>query len=1462
MNRISAGFSCCNDQGFNTTTQVCADKEECGNGTVCEKASRNTASCNRCDFNVLTSHCGSTKGYYTSTPPIPPPQDCGTFMQVMSGNSTLRHYNDQNLEPYTGYEYYLVVFNTEGNLSSAHSSNKTLMDAPEGLVPPTVIVRSARSIEILFTPPTKRNGIISEYKLTRGNVNSTIRTLVYRGLELFYLDSSVSPITGYFYILEVCTNLCSNITSKGIYTRESSPENVYPPILKALSAYSIQIRWQKPGRPNGVITGYNISRVNNSGDIVMQWPGYNMVHIDNSSDLRPYTNYTYIITACTKVGCSDGPRGFVTTLEAAPETVHKPELQVRSSKEIEINWKEPTVPNGEIIWYTLYRDNISICNTSRECQFSSPSTGKYRYSDKGLKPHTIYGYIIEASTRAGPTKSDVTRGQTPQDSPELIPSPALTPLTSASILVTWTPPGNPNGVITSYTVIQDTVIEHPAGVGLKYTVSELRPFTYYNFQIKACTKVGCGIGNRSMARTLEAAPSGQPAPSLVALSGEVVMVKWRGPRTPNGIILSYEVERRFASSTYNVVFQTSKPFIWQLLDSRLLPYRNYSYRIRAINSAGSVRSAWATVRTGEGAPGGVYPPIIHVLNSTAVAASWKEPREPNGIITLYELYTRNIGSSRNKILVASSSFPEKNVTVSGLNPNTDYEFQLAVSTVEGTGYSGWKLAETLEAPPLGLRPLTASKDSDGKGLKFSWQEPAQPNGVITDYIVYSNGVKEYSGTKRQFHLPGLTPFTSYTFQLEACTSAGCTKGSIQVITTAEIPPDLLQAPEFTTVNSTHITLKWQPPARPNGIIVLYQVFRTDTRSAVYNTSDINTTLYTDSQMQPYTKYGYKIRAINSAGGTDSRVAFVTTNQAAPELVHPPVIGTVTSTSVEISWTPPGKPNGVVRSYTLRRNNTVINHWGYTMLRYTDSSVKPNIIYGYWLTICTEGGCSDSDMTVVRSGEGQPGAVRAPKLTVLSAIAIQAEWQPPIISNGVVIRYELYMDDTLQFNGTRMFYIKSGLQPFSLHKFYVVACTKSGCTKGPWDEARTHEAAPESLAKPSYTIFGPSVIEIRWREPTKPNGVVLYYTLERNGTLVYNGSSLSYIDVNIEPYTYYSYQVSAFNSVGHVSSPVLHTERTSSGTPENVTKPKLTPLSGTEIQVTWSSPKKPNGIIKVYLVLYNNFPAVNVGSNMRYIARNLKYYTDYTFRIRACTSYPSSCADSNVASTKTLEGVPSGQLAPVLPDATVQVRSVMVTWNEPKSPNGEIIRYQVDRSQDNGNTSTEIFRGLGFKFNDTAMSPYMKYAYRVTAVNSVGLVTSDWTTVTTRSAPPEQVSTPRILAATKTTLVVAFDPPGVPNGVIINYIVRLDDKPVSEGTHLERTIRELEPYVEYSLRVYACTIAGCTASQAISTKTGAGEPNKVGEPTFGEVTANSIEVIWRPPLKPNGDIKKYEIFCIF
>lgn len=1470
-NRINADLSCCNGRGYNASFEVCADKATvqktgCGTGTTCLKSFQSTAMCNRCDFNQNTLYCGYVDGYYNPVSPTPPSDDCGSeFTDIGSGDAGFRSYDDQGLEPFTNYEYYVVARNTEGNVTSSKSRNTTLMDAPEGLSPPITTVLSARSIEIRFTPPSKPNGIVREYKLSRIDQSSLTVTLVYQGTNLSFVDSSgLRPFTGYLYILEACTSACSNVTSQNIvYTMEAPPENVYPPMLRALSSSSIEVRWQQPGKPNGIIVVYNISRVNATNHTMAQWSrnGSMMVLLDLSVDLRPYTTYSYTVTACTQVGCTTSSRELVTTLEAAPEGLRPPVLIKRSARSVEAYWKEPDTPNGKITWYALYRGDTVIYNGTSVCQVAKGSTAECKYLDSGLSPHTWYSYMVEASTDGGSTKSNRSRVQTPESSPEGIPLPSLTPQSSSSVLVRWNAPANPNGVIVNYSVIVDTLLERPAGLGRQFTATGLQPFTSYTFQIKACTVRGCGVGERASAKTLEAPPQGQHPPGLVALSDAIVKVTWRPPALPNGIIISYEVERSQRSSVPVVVFKTTlaNGLRWQTLNSGLLPYRNYNYRIRAINSVGSTRSPWATVRTLEGAPSGLYAPVVHVLNATAVMASWQRPQESNGHITQYELWSRELDNPGNKIRVARSPNVERNVTVGGLKPNTNYEFQLAARTIGGVGYSQWVLAETLEAPPLGLSSLRATKHPSGRELTLTWDEPSQPNGVITDYILYSDGVVVFNGISRECRLRRLQPFTAYTFQLEACTSAGCTRGRAQVITTAEIPPERQQAPIFLNISHTSIIVQWQPPALPYGEIRLYQVLRQNSQFAVYNTTDTNKTkfTYTDTNLEPFTQYSYKIRVQNGAGIRESSYASVTTEQASPEFVNAPILIPDGSSSVNISWSEPRKPNGIVIFYILRRNNTVVGQWD-SKLSFNDISLTPATYYSYWLTVCTGGGCTDSPRSLVKTGESRPGAVGAPTLTVLSAIAIRAEWQPPVIANGLVIGYQLYMNHVQRYSGNQMSYVISRLEPFTTYTFYVSACTTRGCTPGDSNSATTHEARPANLAKPTYSVLGSNALEIKWTPPSTPNGMIKYYVLQRNGSVIYNGSDLRFNDLQVLPYRYYAYVVTAANSAGQVSSPALYTNRTSPGTPENVSKPVLTPLSGTEIRVTWLAPAKPNGKIREYLVLYNNIQ-VSVGLNMSYVAKNLNYYTEYSFRIRACTA-SSPCADSVETSARTLEGPPDGQNAPSMPNNEIKARSIFVLWTRPSSPNGVIERYLLQRrsviQEAPGITITEVYSGLSFNYTDTSVVPFHTYEYRVLSENSVGQARSKWAQVTTRSAPPENVPAPRVLGATVSSIVVAIDPPGVPNGLIVDYKVEVNGENVSRGVSTERTIANLEPYVVYTMRVFACTLAGCTPSEAITRRTDTGTPSKVEEPTFGEVTPTSIQVLWQPPLKPNGILKRF------
>lgn len=102
-----------------------------------------------------------------------------------------------------------------------------------------------------------------------------------------------------------------------------------------------------------------------------------------------------------------------------------------------------------------------------------------------------------------------------------------------------------------------------------------------------------------------------------------------------------------------------------------------------------------------------------------------------------------------------------------------------------------------------------------------------------------------------------------------------------------------------------------------------------------------------------------------------------------------------------------------------------------------------------------------------------------------------------------------------------------------------ACTLLGCTSSEWASTQTLQAPPELQPAPLIDVQSSpdgfqSMVSIVWTGPKKPNGRILYYELYRRKVtyghlnldlaLVYNGSSTSFKDSKLLPFTEYEYQV--------------------------------------------------------------------------------------------------------------------------------------------------------------------------------------------------------------------------------------------------------------------------------------------------------------------------------------------------
>lgn len=393
------------------------------------------------------------------------------------------------------------------------------------------------------------------------------------------------------------------------------------------------------------------------------------------------------------------------------------------------------------------------------------------------------------------------------------------------------------------------------------------------------------------------------------------------------------------------------------------------------------------------------------------------------------------------------------------------------------------------------------------------------------YNIYNEGNLEFSGLSRQFLFRRLEPFSTYTLVLEACTGAGCTRTPPQPITTEEAPPSAPPPLVAERIRASSVQLNWVPPTHPNGRILQYRVMavtldkgrsRTEEgdlqRAKVVfteNNTQASSFSHNVTGLQPWSRYGFLVRVVNAAGHRDSPWLTVNTKQASPKGLAPPSVTHVEGNpyELEVSWTPPLESNGVLMTYRIQRDNASF-HFSFDsgVLRYTDADLLPFTAYSYAITACTLEGCVTSDPTEIRTLEAPPATVEDPTATNITSHSATISWTVPSIQTGEITLYVLLLDGEEVYRGRRLSASASGLLPYTRYELVLEACTNGGCTaSAPPTTLSTREAPPAGLRAPVLKVTGSESVEVSWREPERPNGVVTGYELRRNGQLVYVGT---------------------------------------------------------------------------------------------------------------------------------------------------------------------------------------------------------------------------------------------------------------------------------------------------------------------------------------------------------------------
>ncbi|KAM4575178.1 receptor-type tyrosine-protein phosphatase S isoform 2-T4 [Fundulus diaphanus] len=320
-------------------------------------------------------------------------------------------------------------------------------------------------------------------------------------------------------------------------------------------------------------------------------------------------------------------------------------------------------------------------------------------------------------------------------------------------------------------------------------------------------------------------------------------------------------------------------------------------------------------------------------------------------------------------------------------------------------------------------------------------------------------------------------------------------------------------------------------------------------------------------------------------------------------------------------------------------------------------------------------------------------------------------------------------------------------------------------------------------------------------------------------------------------------------------------------------PVVTETTATSVTITWDS-GNPDPVT-YYIIQYrakspdSKYETVDDITTTRYSIGGLYPNTEYEIRVSAVNSIGQG-PPSEPVETRT------GEQAPASPPRNIKAQilpqnTMMVQWEEPEEPNGQIKGYRVYYTMDDSQSmSLWQIHNVQDSLITTiqSLTPEETYTIKVLAFTSVGDGPfSDPIHVKVLQGVPGQPSKFQVGAVSDTSIELTWEPAYEKEG-IISYELRY--KEGNLGTQMKKTfgptksyvVEGLRPNTEYRFSLAAISNKGIGAfTNEISEKTLQAKPSAPPQEIKCKTTSStSFLVSWRPPpLKSqNGDLTGYRV----
>ncbi|XP_029702398.1 immunoglobulin superfamily DCC subclass member 4 isoform X2 [Takifugu rubripes] len=440
-------------------------------------------------------------------------------------NNDTTEYLVKELAPHTAYTFFVVAYSPMGaSRPSVPVTIEMMEDVPSA--PPQLAIASSSPTEIRLMwhplPSERSRGTVTHYRIEYSTMEQdSVFSVEVGGNETQFTLSELEPNQLYRVRIAAGTGIGFGVPSDWVqhqtlarYDHSDHSILIFAPTELKVRAHmnTLNVTWQ-PSPNHTLASGYKLSyrevdAAESAKTHTVRLRKKARYHL--LTGMVPNRQYEVKVWAFSKQvdGAVAVWKGRTEKAHVRPSPLPMPpplppgsiQAMANSSTSIWLRWEKPRFSNVRIINYTV---RCSPAGTTNASLVSYHTSAAQEILLGALKPFTRYELAVQSNgvDVVGPF-SDTVEEATLSDRPSTPPEELqLNALDSSSVLVSWRPPLEPNGIIISYWILYSGNLSQPDHLWEKLSqegsitsveVQGLSSGSHYFFKLGAATEVGPG----------------------------------------------------------------------------------------------------------------------------------------------------------------------------------------------------------------------------------------------------------------------------------------------------------------------------------------------------------------------------------------------------------------------------------------------------------------------------------------------------------------------------------------------------------------------------------------------------------------------------------------------------------------------------------------------------------------------------------------------------------------------------------------------------------------------------------------------------------------------------------------------------------------------------------------------------------------------------------------------------------